>query len=53
MAISSKIEEVILEITKTAGNISDSLKIGIGETNIPGSSIFEINVNRRGARPCF
>jgi hypothetical protein len=43
MAISSKIEEVILEITKTAGNISDSLKIGIGETNIPGSSIFEIN----------
>ena len=43
MAISSKIEEVILEITKTAGNIYDALKYGIGSSEIPGSSIFEIN----------
>ena len=43
MAISSKIEEVILEITKTAGNIYDALKYGIGSSEIPGSSLFEIN----------
>jgi hypothetical protein len=43
MAISSKIEEIIFEITKTAGNIYDALKIGIGNINTPKSSIFELN----------
>lgn len=43
MAVSSKIEELILEITKNIGNISDSLEIGIGDINVPNSSIFEIN----------
>ena len=42
MAVSSKVEEIILELTKNAGNISESLNIGIGETNIPGSSLFEL-----------
>lgn len=42
MAVSSKVEEVILELTKNAGNISEALSIGIGETNIPGSSLFEL-----------
>ena len=43
MAISSKIEEIIFEITKTAGNIYDALKLGIGNANTPKSSIFELN----------
>lgn len=43
MAVSSKVEEIILELTKNAGNISDALTIGIGETNVPGSSLFELN----------
>lgn len=43
MAISSKIEEIIFEITKTAGNIYDALKLGIGDVNTPKSSIFELN----------
>ena len=43
MAISSKIEEILLEITKNAGNISDSLEKGIGNIEVPGSAIYEIN----------
>ena len=43
MAISSKIEEILLEITKNIGNISDALNIGVGDIDIPGSAIFEIN----------
>lgn len=43
MAISSKIEEILLEITKNIGNISNSLNIGVGDIDIPGSAIFEIN----------
>ena len=51
MAISSKIEEILLEITKNAGNISDSLEKGIGNIEVPGSAIYEINnllsINRK------
>ena len=43
MAISSKVEEIILELTKTVGNIYDALNYGIGDIDTPGSSIFEIN----------
>lgn len=43
MAISSKIEEIVLELTKTVGNIYDALNYGIGDVDTPGSSIFEIN----------
>lgn len=43
MAISSKIEEIILELSKTAGNIFDALSLGLGDLNQPNSSIFEIN----------
>jgi hypothetical protein len=43
MAISSKIEEILLEITKNAGNISDSPEKGIGNIEVPGSAIYEIN----------
>lgn len=43
MAVSSKIEEILLEITKNIGNIHKALKLGIGNVNIPGSAIFEIN----------
>jgi len=43
MAISSKIEEVILEIAKNAGNISDAMTLGVGDIDTPSSAIFEIN----------
>jgi hypothetical protein len=43
MAISSKVEEIVLELTKTVGNIYDALNYGIGDVETPGSSIFEIN----------
>ena len=43
MAISSKVEEIVLELTKTVGNIYDALNYGIGDVDTPGSSIFEIN----------
>lgn len=43
MAISSKIEEIILEIAKNAGNISDAMTLGVGDVDIPSSAIFEIN----------
>lgn len=43
MAISSKIEEIILELSKTAGNIYDALNLGLGDLSQPNSSIFEIN----------
>ena len=43
MAISSKVEEIILELTRTIGNIYDALNYGIGDNDTPGSSIFEIN----------
>ena len=43
MAISSKVEEIILELTKTVGNIYDALNYGVGDISTPGSSIFEIN----------
>ena len=43
MAISSKIEEIILELSKTAGNIYDALTLGLGDLTKPNSSIFEIN----------
>ena len=43
MAISSKVEEIVLELTKTVGNIYDALNYGVGDIDTPGSSIFEIN----------
>ena len=43
MAISSKIEEIILEIAKNAGNISDAMTLGVGDIDTPSSAIFEIN----------
>lgn len=43
MAISSKIEEILYEITKNTGNISDALTLGIGDIDVPNSSIFELN----------
>ena len=43
MAISSKVEEIVLELTKAVGNIYDALNYGIGDVDTPGSSIFEIN----------
>lgn len=43
MAISSKLEEIILEITRNIGNVHNSLKIGVGDIDTPGSAIFEIN----------
>ena len=43
MAISSKLEEIILEITKNVGNTFKALKLGIGDIDTPGSAIFEIN----------
>jgi len=43
MAVSSKVEELILELTKNVGNIYDALKYGIGDNDTPGSSIFELN----------
>lgn len=43
MAVSSKIEEILLEITKNIGNISDYLVYGIGDQEKPGSAIFELN----------
>jgi hypothetical protein len=43
MAISSKVEEIVLELTKTIGNIYDALNYGVGDIDTPGSSIFEIN----------
>ena len=43
MAISSKIEEILYEITKNTGNISDALTLGIGDIDVPSSSIFELN----------
>ena len=42
MAISSKIEEIILEIAKNAGNISDAMTLGVGDIDTPSSAIFEI-----------
>ena len=39
MAISSKIEEIILEIAKNAGNISDAMTLGVGDVDIPSSAI--------------
>lgn len=43
MAISSKIEEILYEITKNTGNISDALTLGVGDIDVPNSSIFELN----------
>ena len=43
MAISSKVEELLTELTKTVGNIYDALKYGVGDIDTPGSSIFELN----------
>jgi hypothetical protein len=45
MAISSKIEEIILELSKTAGNIYDALSLGLGDFNQPNSSIFEMDIH--------
>ncbi len=43
MAVSSKIEEVILEITRVAGNIYDANFSGIGSVDKPKTALFEIN----------
>ena len=43
MAILSKVEELLTELTKTVGNIYDALKYGVGDIDTPGSSIFELN----------
>ncbi len=43
MAISSKIEEVVYEVTKVAGNIYDSLQESIGSVTTPATAIYEIN----------
>ena len=43
MAVSSKIEEILLEVTKNIGNLSEYLKKGIGTLDTPSSAIFELN----------
>lgn len=43
MAISSKIEEIVYEVTKVAGNIYDTIKSSIGDNDTPSSASFEIN----------
>lgn len=43
MAISSKIEEVVFEVTKVAGNIYDSLQQSLGSKTTPATAIYEIN----------
>ena len=43
MAVSSKIEEVILEITRVAGEIYDANFAGIGSVDKPKTALFEIN----------
>jgi len=43
MAISSKIEEVVYEVTKVAGNIYDSLQESLGSKTTPATAIYEIN----------
>jgi len=43
MAISSKIEEVVYEVTKVAGNIYESMQASLGDATTPTSAIYEIN----------
>ena len=43
MAISSKIEEVVYEVTKVSGNIYDSLQESLGSITTPATAIYEIN----------
>ena len=43
MAISSKIEEVVYEVTKVAGNIYESMQSSLGDATTPASAIYEIN----------
>lgn len=43
MAVSSKLEEIILEISRVAGKIYDANLYGIGDIETPNSAIFEIN----------
>lgn len=43
MAISSKIEEIVYEVTKVAGNIYDSLQESLGSKTTPATAIYEIN----------
>lgn len=43
MAISSKIEEIVYEVTKVAGNIYDSLQDSLGSKTTPATAIYEIN----------
>lgn len=43
MAVSSKLEEIILEISRVAGKIYDANLYGIGNIETPNSAIFEIN----------
>ncbi len=43
MAISSKIEEVVYEVSKIAGEVYDTLSNSLGSVDTPSSAIFEIN----------
>lgn len=43
MAVSSKLEEIILEISRVAGKIYDANLYGIGDIETPNSAIYEIN----------
>ena len=43
MAISSKIEEVVHEVSKIAGEVYDTLSKSLGSVDTPSSAIFEIN----------
>ena len=43
MAVSSKLEEIILEISRVAGKIYDANLYGIGDIETPNSATFEIN----------
>jgi hypothetical protein len=43
MAVSSKLEEIILEISRVTGKIYDANLYGIGDIETPNSAIFEIN----------
>ena len=43
MAISSKIEEVVYEVSKIAGEVYETLSNSIGSVDTPSSAIFEIN----------
>jgi hypothetical protein len=47
MAISSKVEEIILELTRTIGNIYDALNYGIGDNDTPDLLFLKLTIYYR------